>query len=320
MHTQVNVYVCGTYLGELDMDPGAATITIGTSSPQNGFFVKLDANGNYKFGNSIGSGGLNVDACTDVFVDDGLTYILGSFQNTCNFGLGQIVAMLTADGYYDGYILCIDTLGVFQFAQSFDQPQYFMTKYSNNEFLIGTGTSLIDPDNTDGVASYLSSSGAGDQSFISRMNNSGEIVWYSFFGGDYDDGCFTAISDDHQNVYAVGYFSNTADFDGGNLTVNMTSLGDVDGYIIKLNSTLMAIKDNVSGYNALVYPNPTSEVLFIHSSLKYDSYVIVNSVGEIINTGGQKLYLDVSNFSNGSYFVQFIEGDRVIAVSRFLKQ
>ena len=64
-----------------------------------------------------------------------------------------------------------------------------------------------------------------------------EFVWAKQIGGTYfDEGRFTAI-DDNGNVYTTGYFAGTCDFDPSSQTYNLTSFGNDDIFITKLDGS-----------------------------------------------------------------------------------
>jgi hypothetical protein len=71
--------------------------------------------------------------------------------------------------------------------------------------------------------------------FISKIDTSGNYVWAKSFGGtDYDTGDSIAV-DTIGNIYTTGAYQDTADFDPGAGTANLTSTGLEDVFIVKLN-------------------------------------------------------------------------------------
>ena len=63
-----------------------------------------------------------------------------------------------------------------------------------------------------------------------------DLVWARQLGGVFDDRAFAVALDSSGNVYTVGQFIGTADFDPGPDTFNLTSVGSLDGFISKLDS------------------------------------------------------------------------------------
>ena len=70
-------------------------------------------------------------------------------------------------------------------------------------------------------------------SLISK--NSNAQSWARSIGSSGNDALMNMTSDLEGNVYAIGYFSNTADFDPGVGELDKTSNGDYDIYVLKLN-------------------------------------------------------------------------------------
>ncbi|MEO8148931.1 MAG: T9SS type A sorting domain-containing protein [Bacteroidia bacterium] len=72
--------------------------------------------------------------------------------------------------------------------------------------------------------------------FLFAQSNAQTFKWAAQFGGtDYETGEDVAF-DSSGNVYMVGIFNSTADFDPGTATYNLTSAGAQDVYVVKLDS------------------------------------------------------------------------------------
>ena len=83
---------------------------------------------------------------------------------------------------------------------------------------------------------YLSASGTSD-AFISKYNRDGILVWGRSVGGDGVDQGLACTIDTSGNVYTIGIYEGTADFDPGPGVVNLTgTAGDLDVFISKLDS------------------------------------------------------------------------------------
>ncbi len=70
-----------------------------------------------------------------------------------------------------------------------------------------------------------------------KLDSSGELVWAKSLGGSSHDQAMDVASDDSGNVYILGRFKGTADFDPGLGVSNLTSNGAFDVFIVKLNSS-----------------------------------------------------------------------------------
>ena len=57
------------------------------------------------------------------------------------------------------------------------------------------------------------------------------------FGGTSTDMSHSVAVDSSGNVYTTGYFAGTVDFDPGSGTTNLTSNGNQDGFVSKLDSS-----------------------------------------------------------------------------------
>ena len=97
---------------------------------------------------------------------------------------------------------------------------------SDNIYITGTsqGTNLFGKNAT---------SGTTDDIFVAKLNSSGVVQWVYTAGGTGRDRGRKLAVDSTGNVYVVGYYQNTVDFGGGNVTSN----GSWDAFLLKLNSS-----------------------------------------------------------------------------------
>ena len=97
---------------------------------------------------------------------------------------------------------------------------------SDNIYITGTsqGTNLFGKNAT---------SGTTDDIFVAKLNSSGVVQWVYTAGGTGRDRGRKIALDSSGNIYVVGYYQNTVDFGGGNVTSN----GSWDAFILKLNSS-----------------------------------------------------------------------------------
>src|SRR5690606_25904503 len=115
---------------------------------------------------------------------------------------------------------------------STDKAESIIIDDFNNIYTIGkfVGTADFDP----GTSTYnLICTGTSDI-FISKLDANGNFVWAKRMGGSNSSYGKDIAVDKYENVYTIGYFWGTTDFDPGLGTYNMTSAGSSDIFISKL--------------------------------------------------------------------------------------
>lgn len=111
-------------------------------------------------------------------------------------------------------------LGVYADAQGYT---YTTGYFSNNcDFDLG------DPD-------YILSTGIPFQTFVQKNDPDGNLVWAKSIGGEGGDNGTKITTDALGNVYITGVFEGEGDFDPGDGEFILTSAGDLDIFIVKLN-------------------------------------------------------------------------------------
>ncbi|HIK12836.1 MAG TPA: SBBP repeat-containing protein [Oscillatoriaceae cyanobacterium M33_DOE_052] len=235
-----NVYTTGFFSGTADFDPGSGTFNL-TSSAEwaDNFISKLNADGTFAWAKSFSINSNNYEAVHSIAVDDsGNVYTTGDFQGTTDFDPGPGTFNLTPVGDNDAFISKLNADGTFAWAKNLggsggDYGYSIAVDNSDNVYTAGSFGGTVDFDPGPGAAN-LTSAGK-DDIFISKLNADGTFAWSKSFGGSSWDFGSSVDIDSSGNIYTTGYFSGTADFDPGPGTFNLTSAGNANPFISKLN-------------------------------------------------------------------------------------
>jgi hypothetical protein len=237
-----NVYISGHYQNTVDFDPGAG-VSNHTASGGDIFIIKLDTNGNFVWGVSMGSAGIGDEYGYGITTDaSGNVYTTGVFTSIVDFNPGAGIFNLTSAGNYDVFISKLDTDGNFIWAKQLggtqsDNGRSIALDGSGNIYTSGyfRGTADFDP----GAATFnITSTSVFYDVFVSKLDPSGNFVWAKNMGGAEDDLAQSIAIDPTGNVYTTGYFFATADFDPGAATFNLTAAGSsADIFISKLDAS-----------------------------------------------------------------------------------
>jgi hypothetical protein len=234
-----NVYTTGHYDGTVDFDPGAGTTNLTNTGGFDNFVSKLDASGNFVWAKGMGSGSSSVIA-RGISVDgSGNVYTTGSFLGTADFDPGADTTNLTStDTGRDIFVSKLDVSGNFVWAKGMggngtDQANGISVDRLGNVYTTGYYSGTVDFDPGAGTTNLTNT--GGSDIFVSKLDASGNFVWAKGMGGNGTDQANGISVDGLGNVYTTGVFQNTADFDPGAGTVNLTSVGDAtNGFISKL--------------------------------------------------------------------------------------
>jgi hypothetical protein len=233
-----NVYSTGYFQGTADFDPGAATFDLISEGSRDIYVAKLDAAGDFVWAKSIGGSGF--DNGNSISVDElGNVLITGGFQDTVDFDPGAGIVELYSKGLFDVFIAKLDGSGNFEWAKSIggletDLGTGLCTDAEGNVYTTGyfNGTVDFDP----GLPIVNLVSGGSRDIFVSKLDPSGNFVWAKRQGGTGDNRGFAIAIDSLDNIYTTGMFENSADFDPGISAFNLTSIGNNDVFISKLNT------------------------------------------------------------------------------------
>jgi hypothetical protein len=187
-----------------------------------------------------GIGGIGPDTGNSIAIDaSGNVYTTGAFQGTVDFDPNEGIFNLTSVGMQDIFISKLDALGNFLWVISMgssvgDSGYSICLDASGNIFTTGCFQETADFD--PGKEIFDLTSVGGFDIFISKLDNSGNFIWAKKIGAINSDNGLSIACDASGNVYTTGYFQNTPDFDPNVGTYNLTSSGNVDIFISKLDS------------------------------------------------------------------------------------
>lgn len=230
-----NVFVSGNFNGTCDMDPGPALNNSFSAGQTDVFILKLDGAGNFVWAKTMG--GTDFDGAVGIAIDaNGNVVTTGSYRGTADFDPGAGTANVTSNGLDDVFISQLDNNGNFVMVKSIggtgtDYGNAIATYASMTLFITGTFQNTADFDPGVGTTT-LTSVGSWD-AFVLRLD-AGVFNWAKSMGGIGTEQGRSISVDNSGSVLTCGEFFSTVDFDPGAGTYTLTSAGNYDVFISKL--------------------------------------------------------------------------------------
>lgn len=244
---------------------------------------------------SKGIGGTSANNANSIVTDiNGNVYTLGTFQGTTDFDPSSNSFTLTSNGSDDVYISKLDASGNFVWAKQFggtSQDNGASIAITGSGELLVTGYFIGTTDFDPGIGTYsLTSNGSADM-FTVKMDSNGNLIWAKQIGdGGFEYGA-SVTSDVSGNVYILGRFMGTVDFNPNAGVFNIGSSGAADMFILKLDANGSFIfVSTVGSPDFSGNPSPTSVFVDISGNI----YCSGNFTGQIDFDPG----VGVQNLSN----------------------
>jgi len=194
---------------------------------------------NLEWAKAMGGAHQYGDASNFITTDDlGYVYVTGSFVGTADFDPGVDSLKLTSNGLKDIFLQKLDANGNLIWAKSFGgslDDEGICIAIDNLGYVNLTGYFMdtVDFDPGAGFSNQIAQ-GFSDY-FVQKIDSSGNLVWIKTMGSiTGDDKGNSIISDSNGNLFIVGNFTGSVDFDPGLGISNLTSNGDNDVFIQKL--------------------------------------------------------------------------------------
>ena len=228
-----NIYITGSFLGSFDFDPGNGNNYLTQSDQENIFILKLNTLGDFIWVKSVEAPAV---FSFDIDNADNL-YMVGTFSGTIDFDPGPSTYFLSSNSWKEGYILKLDAFGNFLWVKKMETKAFsIVIDGENNIFLSGTisGTTDLDPSPEN---YYLTSTIGQINNYLLKLDESGNFLWAKVLEGN-ANAKNRSIQVDHQNnIYMVGEFYGTIDFDPNQGTFYLTSDEWKNTYLLKLDES-----------------------------------------------------------------------------------
>ena len=181
-------------------------------------------------------GGTSADEGSAVAVDeDNNIYVTGCFYDTVDFDPGPDTDIHTSNGISDIFVSKFNPLGDHLWTKtwggaSLDQGMGIVVDFDGYVYV--TGFFRADTDFDPGVGTDIHE---GSGAFLSKLDTDGNFIWAKTWGKttgpSSDVGLDVRLNMSAVQVFVVGYFDGTVDFDPGSGTTNLVSNGSTDVFI-----------------------------------------------------------------------------------------
>ena len=190
-----NIYLCGSFSGIVDFDPGDGIALRSTSYDSEAFLMKLDPDRNFQWVNTWADEPYSVGF--EIYVSDfGYIYIAGTTSLIKFNQFGDI--LWTYDNNYTGQGIAYD--------------------YYNGVY----------------VAGHFKPAGSSfDDCFLTCLDYDGTLKWERTWGGTGSDMIYDVDIDSFGNPVVGGHFENEVDFDPGPGELLLQSVGATDSFLSK---------------------------------------------------------------------------------------
>lgn len=254
----------GMFTGRATFGRAGTAITVDSAGSIDAFVARYAANGNPVW--AVGEGGAGVDLARSVSVGGEDIYVAGEFSATAEFGSGALAIDLDADALSDGFLAAYTASGGVRWVENISGGG----RERATDVAVGADGSVIvggvfsepillgdAPVAGEGMQVTVVSRG-GDDAIVARYSSGGMLRWAQSSGGPGNDDVTGVSAVLDGTVLIAGNFRNTAWFSTGGTDVSLTSVGDVDGFVLQYGSAI----ERYAGVNRVATAVAVSEATF----------------------------------------------------------
>lgn len=239
-----NVNLCGMFWGvDWDVDEGPGTFLLSSNGTSgDAFTMRLDSAGNFLWANSVGGDALLFDGADGLAVDDdGNVFVTGFFNDTVDFDPGPGVFNIAEAGSGDVFLTKYNNFGDLVWARAVSGP-LFEKAYDialdpdANILLTGNYNTGTDFDPNAGVV--VGNTSPSDM-FVLKLDSASNFQWVRTVDENSIQPTkgLRVTADAQGDVYLAGWFEGTMDADPGVGTTTLSSAGEEDVLLMKLDAS-----------------------------------------------------------------------------------
>lgn len=232
-----DVLLTGSYEEMADFDPSGEGFFLTSDGSTDIFIAKYSNTGSFLWAGSVG--GTNQDIPHAIATDpEGNVLVTGEFRESGDFDPGTSFEIIEGVADEDIFVLKLDSSGEFEWVNAMvgsDEDIGFaiQTDVAGNVYTAGRFENWAE---FDGPNLELEAEGCYDV-YVQKFNPDGSTDWLRQLGGNNCSYLEDMKLDPSGDLYLVGYFSGTMDFDPSPENADRTSNGGNDIYICKLSGS-----------------------------------------------------------------------------------
>lgn len=228
----------GQFNQVVDFDPGSGEAFTSFSGGADIFVHKLSSDGTFVWVKAVGGVGFDTGLGLDLAPNNDVV-IVGRYSNTVDFNPAQNQSFnLISEGSWDGFVLRLSASGDYVWAVDIGASQNdqctTVDVSSNDNICVGgifRGTVNFNPDL---FPNQFSTAVGGADIFALLLNQNGSYNSHVVVGGLGNEQLNKILMYSINNILSVGNFSGIVDFDPSQLTTNLTSTGNTDGFFMNV--------------------------------------------------------------------------------------
>lgn len=236
-----NLLIAGRFYVQADFDPSVSSYILNPNGGSVIFVCKLSSTGNFIWAKQMGGSGMDAayyidkDALGNIYLNDTIQYTVdmdpGMNTYTLNAANGPLfICKMDASG---NFVFAIQYgTGVATSAQELKLDKwgniYVTGNYTGNSNF-NTGPSIFN----------LSPTSSGDI-YLAKYTPQGNFNWVKSFSGSsgsFSSGSAISVDTANGDIFFTGYYTGTVDFDPGPNLYSLTSIGNRDIFLSKLDTS-----------------------------------------------------------------------------------
>jgi hypothetical protein len=307
-----NIYLCGAFHNPTDFNPGTGQYIL-TSNLSDIFALKLDNDGNFIWAGKMGGDGFNTGSAITCSTD-GKVYITGSASQTIDFdpGTGSHIITIPQLSGNRVFLMQLDSNGNFQWVKDFggNGGGYSLNTNIDNSITVG-GSYQNTCDFSGGLGTAVRTSIGNEDSFIANFSSAGTFNWVKCIGGSGNERFIGIENDSSGNIYAGGNFDVSAGISTTLDSVNFTSAGFQDLFLMRIGVESLD-SDDFTTNSFLLYPNPCSTILNLKFPTEFEDgeISIYTITGQLVKTLRSENSINVESFAKGHYLFEISKGEK----------
>jgi uncharacterized protein (DUF2249 family) len=238
-----SVYVCSSFTGTGDFDPGAATYTLSSFGNRDIFVGALSTSGNFIWAKQMGGSAHDTPRNIVYSGVSGDILVIGQFRSlVADFDPGPGTQTLSSFGGNDVFVCKLNNNGTFDWVGQFGgigEDAALGVALDNIDNVYVTGGFSLTADFDPGPLQYNLTPNNVNDIYVAKLSPTGSFVFAKQFSGNSGNNSLgmDIHIDANGYIYTVGVFNTLTDFDPGLSSYTLSPYGIYDAFLSKLDAS-----------------------------------------------------------------------------------